>query len=1369
MRSSLFLLPIGTALVHAQSLRTLSLTACATQSGVVNCLRDGSTVPWTTLSSAATTVPSTTVAPSTTPAEAPATPAAITDCHMHGETQFCFAGDAEYEVLATATATEELPSEYTGCHAHGADMFCLDPQGEEVEVIAEGAHDEASHEDHASGTNAPATTSAAATHVAETSKVTALSGCHMHETQQFCMGPSATEYLMKIPATATGELPTQYTGCHAHGSQLFCMSPAGGEVFAQAQTADGEEPAGEVSADGVSCHFHAGVEHCVDQNGNTVEGTCEAINRDYNIPLRIGLVFAILATSSIGVFAPIFLSLARFKNGGIAMSVVKQFGTGVIISTALVHLFTHAELMFANHCLGGLKYEATTAAIVMAGIVLSFVPEYVGARIFLWRLSKHTTAVSPTPPEQSLDPKSAEANEAPVSHHLIHSGDAHAQSPALQKLKVTIMEAGIIFHSLLIGLTLVVAGDSGFITLFIVIIFHQMFEGLALGSRISDLQIRMVEKLLMATAFAIVTPIGMAIGIGVLNQFNGNDPSTIIAIGTLDALSAGILLDHGPFDVPDFWRASTFSLPDAPGETLFTDTRFELPLINHHFDTELQLPDLDDFQFGKLDDLHANHESDQAPAAIEQETATTSQPDELDDLWKLDLTTPAKYASLRTWEAFAHEHYTESPISYLSDAGPRAFDALQPDDSNVLQSAFTLKCLALLGLGRSSTLFQSKKEDKTFVPTLDNVRLSGLSSTAYESLVQQLTSVGCAFVDLRHFVQSSYANKHLLAARVALATTVQAVLEALDQTLSGRVLTVTSFLQLLACFETPAVLLKEMKELIRATSGASTDTAFLSACHDTIQRFTNACSQFQSLHAEILKQFDLPAQDDIFENSAHISAEDNAQITEVMTGITVLKDAAPDHPLSSPASWGVDSLELELSHTSVDFDRIVDKANKYQQDLLLAIGKYNRGDSKPHDADTQQQPYYLTSEQLPWSLDEGQQTYFEDVGIQFAEPPGSTADTSGTRLLTAEMLEADRNQETSTLDLRHLAQTTLHHVQPYLRVQSCLLNGALLRLLFRQFSLRDNLNLNHSFHLLGNGMFVQRLTAALFTSETNARGLRLDNRSKQWPPASSELRLGLMGVLSEAYGSNDILGNLSFAIRELSDAEIEKCLDANSIHALDFLRLRYEASTPLNVILDDDALAKYDDCFRVLLGMLRMLHFVTLLRSTARQKISSPALHAFAHESWSCVSGLASYLFDIGVAGPWKEFQRILDTIEADLAREDEEGTFGQRVTFGISHLRDKHNDMLDTIRSRLFLRSRHDKLRKSIEDIFGLVLSVHPAMNDEQFLWKQRDGLRESTMGLKNALDELTRKIGKKKVLGSQDRDDVFAVEVLRFRLGGD
>lgn len=89
-----------------------------------------------------------------------------------------------------------------------------------------------------------------------------------------------------------------------------------------------------------------------------------------------------------------------------------------------------------------------------------------------------------------------------------------------------------------------VSGDSFFITLFVVILFHQMFEGIALGTCIAELPqaaAGTLQKLIMAGTFALITPIGMAIGIGVLNQFNGNDPSTIVAIGTLDALSAGIL------------------------------------------------------------------------------------------------------------------------------------------------------------------------------------------------------------------------------------------------------------------------------------------------------------------------------------------------------------------------------------------------------------------------------------------------------------------------------------------------------------------------------------------------------------------------------------------------------------------------------------------------------------------------------------------------------------------------------------------------------------------------------------------------------------------------------------------------------------
>jgi len=94
-----------------------------------------------------------------------------------------------------------------------------------------------------------------------------------------------------------------------------------------------------------------------------------------------------------------------------------------------------------------------------------------------------------------------------------------------------------------VGLNLVVAGDSSFLTLSFVIVFHQFFEGIALGTCIAALTTTpLLKKSLMALAFALVTPSGMAIGLVVLKNFNENDPATLIATGTLGAFSAGILI-----------------------------------------------------------------------------------------------------------------------------------------------------------------------------------------------------------------------------------------------------------------------------------------------------------------------------------------------------------------------------------------------------------------------------------------------------------------------------------------------------------------------------------------------------------------------------------------------------------------------------------------------------------------------------------------------------------------------------------------------------------------------------------------------------------------------------------------------------------
>ena len=79
-----------------------------------------------------------------------------------------------------------------------------------------------------------------------------------------------------------------------------------------------------------------------------------------------------------------------------------------------------------------------------------------------------------------------------------------------------------------------------------------------------------------------------------------------------------------------------------------------------------------------------------------------------------------------------------------------------------------------------------------------------------------------------------------------------------------------------------------------------------------------------------------------------------------------------------------------------------------------------------------------------------------------------------------------------------------------------------------------HLGLQRSFHLLGDGVFVSRLTAALFDPEQasterergvmrsgTGMGLRLGSRGT-WPPASSELRLALMGILGDCYQATQL-------------------------------------------------------------------------------------------------------------------------------------------------------------------------------------------------------------------------------------------------------
>jgi len=121
------------------------------------------------------------------------------------------------------------------------------------------------------------------------------------------------------------------------------------------------------------------------------------------------------------------------------------------------------------------------------------------------------------------------------------------ESYAAQMTAIFILEFGVIFHSVFVGLTLAVAGDE-FKTLYVVLVFHQTFEGLGLGSRLSSIpwpKSKRWTPYVLGLGYALSTPIAIAIGLGVRYSYAPGSPTAIIINGVFDSISAGILIYTG--------------------------------------------------------------------------------------------------------------------------------------------------------------------------------------------------------------------------------------------------------------------------------------------------------------------------------------------------------------------------------------------------------------------------------------------------------------------------------------------------------------------------------------------------------------------------------------------------------------------------------------------------------------------------------------------------------------------------------------------------------------------------------------------------------------------------------------------------------
>ncbi|KAI7285234.1 hypothetical protein KC345_g1836 [Hortaea werneckii] len=310
----------------------------------------------------------------------------------------------------------------------------------------------------------------------------------------------------------------------------------------------------------------------------------------YDLPLHVGALIIVLFVSSTACAFPMLaLKFRRLRIPPAFLFVVQHFGTGVLLATAFVHLFPTAFQSLNDPCLSSfwtVDYPAMPGAIALAAIFLVTLAEMIFSKgrhshqipVNALNGEPHRIETRPVPNEDvqhsaahehgafasrgalygrstsvgrglteagegTLEHSPADREDSTVSGEAVKAESHHDQEFKKAILQCTMLEMGILFHSIFIGMALSVTLGTDFVILLIAIVFHQTCEGLALGARIAHIPWEKGAKQpwLMAVAYGCTTPLGQAIGLSVHRLYDPDSQVGLLVVGIFNALSAGLL------------------------------------------------------------------------------------------------------------------------------------------------------------------------------------------------------------------------------------------------------------------------------------------------------------------------------------------------------------------------------------------------------------------------------------------------------------------------------------------------------------------------------------------------------------------------------------------------------------------------------------------------------------------------------------------------------------------------------------------------------------------------------------------------------------------------------------------------------------
>lgn len=713
-------------------------------------------------------------------------------------------------------------------------------------------------------------------------------------------------------------------------------------------------------------------------------------------------------------------------------------------------------------------------------------------------------------------------------------------------------------------------------------------------------------------------------------------------------------------------------------------------------------------------------------------------------------------------------------------AEPEDFLNMKNAEVPVVEQTAYLSALLQLALAQDSRLFRREPNTTTFVPVLGRMRIAGYSALIIEELEKESAACGKAMLDLASFAKRIYnkrASRCIVAFASAITRTIQLVHEAVILNTSPP----KSILQLQHIIRNIAAVLRPFQKVSREMNTSSTDEEMLTILYNYASLSDNDESYARDVSRELLQTISrswiefmeewmgtanetgvLLSKTDVGSRKGFIAVvaetvtddfgreaedvdyrlvqsglpeflpNDIAQsLLQAGRNLRFIRSFHPAHLLArQEAVVSQRPPKVQWVYCWADVLELAQEVKSYRERLVAAIANYDTAAIPPQ---TELSDAADVLQFFGASQDELEKRFA--ASMQLLSQPAQTnkdcdvmGDIIRCRLVSESSPVVNADEEPHWALLPALSFGSLALAQAQVVGRECI------KLMFDKHNLLGHLQLQRSFQLLGNGMFCSRLSHALFDPDLEASerqrgvareggviGLRLGGRDT-WPPASSELRLALMGVLKESHmnetdsawkytfrDTQEMPGDLSFAVRDLSEEEIAKCMDADSLEALDFLRLSYTSPPELQAIITPMHLLQYDKIFKLLLRVLRMLYVTNVIfrdvnLGWGRFSFVNNVRYRFVRESQHAVSCIASYFLDVGVAGPWASFERSLANIRADLDKPFAAEITASSVT-GPEHIQELHSAMLQQITQNLFLRKRQVPILELVEGLFTCIL----------------------------------------------------------------